>query len=88
MAHGLGLLFAGLWSLLSEARWMGTVRLLFLCGILLFCGGLYMWVLTDWKPFVLIVPLGGISFAAGWLLLALACLRNRRKQPPEKGHGA
>jgi len=46
----------------------------FLIGIVVFSGGLYVWVLTDLKPFVLAVPLGGASFIIGWLVLVVGSM--------------
>ena len=43
---------------------------LFLAGILVFSGGLYGYVLTGWRPLVLVVPVGGLAFIGGWLTLA------------------
>lgn len=43
----------------------------FLIGIILFSGSLYLLALTQWKWFGAITPLGGLSFLAGWLWLAL-----------------
>ena len=42
-------------------------KLLFLIGILIFSGGCYLYTLTGLKFFGLIVPIGGVSFLAGWL---------------------
>lgn len=42
-----------------------------LIGIVLFSGMLYGWVLLDARWMVMLVPLGGLSFMLGWLLLAL-----------------
>ena len=51
----------------------------FLCGIVLFSGGLYGYVLTQIRFMVLVVPVGGLAFIAGWLLLAFS----RRAVVPE-----
>ena len=47
-------------------KWTG---ILFLAGIFLFSFGCYTYALTGVKTFVHIVPLGGISFIAGWIVL-------------------
>jgi uncharacterized membrane protein YgdD (TMEM256/DUF423 family) len=44
----------------------------FLAGILAFSGSLYLFALTNLHWLVFITPLGGVSFLAGWLWLALA----------------
>ena len=45
---------------------------LFLAGILLFSGSLYLMVLTGARALGAITPLGGLSLIAGWVALALA----------------
>ena len=49
---------------------------LFLAGIILFSGSLYLLVFTRTNWLGAITPLGGIAFLAGWLLLFLAAWRN------------
>ena len=67
MYHALGLLAVGLASFDSNFRrdLVGTVMLL---GVILFSGSLYGYVLTNVKPLVHIVPLGGLSMIAAWLM--------------------
>ena len=43
----------------------------FLAGIVLFSGSLYLLALTQARWLGAITPLGGVSFLAGWLWLAL-----------------
>lgn len=45
---------------------------LFLAGILLFSGSLYLLVLTGARGLGAITPLGGLALIAGWVALALA----------------
>lgn len=79
MYHALGCILVGLWSIplaegtpLSRLRWSGVF---FLGGIAFFSGGLYGYVLLGWRPLVMIVPLGGLAFLVGWLLLAFSLPR-------------
>ena len=51
------------------AGWLFTV------GIVLFSGSLYFLVLADSTALVLLTPVGGVSFLAGWVMLALAALK-------------
>ena len=44
---------------------------LFVAGILLFSGSLYLMVLTGARALGAITPLGGLAFIAGWIALAL-----------------
>jgi len=48
---------------------------LFSVGIVLFSGSLYFLVLADSTALVLLTPVGGVSFLAGWVMLALAALK-------------
>jgi uncharacterized membrane protein YgdD (TMEM256/DUF423 family) len=48
---------------------------LFTAGIVLFSGSLYFLVLANSTALVLLTPLGGVSFLAGWVMLALAALK-------------
>jgi len=45
---------------------------LFLAGILLFSGSLYVMALTGQRWLGMITPFGGVAFITGWLLLAAA----------------
>lgn len=51
----------------------GISAALFLAGIILFCGGLYLLALTG--SFAFLVPFGGAAFIAGWIALAVAALK-------------
>lgn len=61
-------------ALLVLATLPGAGRLtagLFIAGIVLFSGSLYLLALTNLKWLGPITPLGGICFLAGWLCLLL-----------------
>ena len=70
--HALGLFAAGF----AAARWPGTAAhlagWLFLAGIILFSGSLYLLSLTGVRWLGAITPFGGLAFLAGWLCLAWA----------------
>ena len=51
---------------------------LFLIGIVLFCGSLYLLALTGQRAFAFVTPVGGLAFLAGWILLAAAAARIER----------
>lgn len=76
MIHGLAL-FAVAWI---SSNWPGPLAnwagYLFLLGILLFSGSLFLLVFTRVGWLGAITPLGGVAFLAGWLCLALAAWRN------------
>jgi uncharacterized membrane protein YgdD (TMEM256/DUF423 family) len=48
---------------------------LLLAGVILFCGSLYILALTSVRALGAVTPLGGLSFIAAWLVLAVALLR-------------
>ena len=55
------------------ATWAGW---LFLAGIILFSGSLYLLVLTQTRWLGAITPLGGVAFLAGWVMIFLAAWRS------------
>jgi uncharacterized membrane protein YgdD (TMEM256/DUF423 family) len=56
----------------ARAEWAAR---LFLTGIILFSGSLYLLTLTGIRAFGYATPLGGLALVAGWILLALAALK-------------
>ncbi len=75
MYHALALL-AVAWG---AERWPGNMLnasgCLFLLGILLFSGSLYLMALTGTRWLGAITPIGGLCFILGWIALAIAALR-------------
>lgn len=72
MWHSFATILAGIgYHLKGEKRyrWAGVG---FLLGILFFCGSLFTLVLTDIAAFGAVAPIGGMCFAAAWILLAVA----------------
>ena len=61
------------------ARWEAAAAVaagwLFVGGILLFSGSLYLLVITGPRWLGAVTPLGGVAFLAGWALLAWTALR-------------
>lgn len=75
MVHALAMGLAALAARGRAARLASLAAALFLAGILLFSGSLYMLAFTGVTALGMITPLGGLSFIAGWTLLALAALK-------------
>ena len=73
--HALALLAAAY----AAGRWpegsAGAAGWLFIAGIGLFSGSLYVLALTGVRWLGAITPLGGLAFIAGWALLAWTALR-------------
>lgn len=74
MIHAVGMIVAGLVMERRPATWLlKAVPVLFLLGILLFSGSLYAMTLLseDWSKLGAVVPIGGASYIAGWVCLAV-----------------
>ncbi|MOA07083.1 hypothetical protein D3C78_1267610 [compost metagenome] len=79
MIHGIGIILAAFATGLgADIRKMLWASRLFVLGIILFSGSLYLLAITGWKWFGPITPLGGVSFIIGWLMFALA-VRGKNK---------
>ncbi|RSK44264.1 DUF423 domain-containing protein [Hymenobacter perfusus] len=71
--HTLALLAVGiLWYLKPELRSLGTAAWLWLGGILVFSGSLYVLCLTGITKLGAVTPIGGVLLIAGWIVLLLA----------------
>lgn len=75
MYHALALVLVGILASYLNSPLLNWSARLFLAGVLLFSGSLYLLVLTDVKAFGAVTPIGGLCFMAGWILMALAVLR-------------
>lgn len=65
--HTLALL--GLLNVTLHPRRQLWIACLFTFGIVVFCGSLYAFAITDVRQLVWVTPLGGSAFILGWLLL-------------------
>lgn len=70
LTSAIGIVLAGLVAAHTRTRLAAAAAIALTLGIVLFSGGLYAWVLTEQKFFVMIVPIGGVGFIIGWVLLA------------------
>jgi uncharacterized membrane protein YgdD (TMEM256/DUF423 family) len=77
MVHAIGLVLVGLLGLRRRSRWFDAAGWTMLLGILLFSGFLFAWVATGCRALVHPVPVGGVAFILGWLMLALGALSLR-----------
>ncbi len=74
MYHAVGLVLVGLVALHRPGPWFDAAGWSMLAGILLFSGFLYFWLATGHWLFVSLVPVGGVAFIVGWVLLAIGAL--------------
>ncbi len=70
--HALGLLVIGLIGFHIQSKYLRWSGLFITIGIILFSGSLYVLTLSGIKAIGTITPVGGISFVAGWIFLAIA----------------
>jgi uncharacterized membrane protein YgdD (TMEM256/DUF423 family) len=77
MIHGLAIL-AVAWA---SGRWPGalvnTAGYLFVAGIIIFSGSLFVLSLTGIRWLGAITPVGGVAFLAGWFFLMIAAWRSQ-----------
>ncbi|WP_220812429.1 DUF423 domain-containing protein [Pseudomonas paralcaligenes] len=76
--HALALFGVALLAERLPGRLVTAAGSLFVVGILLFSGSLYLLTLSGLGKLGMITPLGGVCFLAGWLCLGLAALRSGR----------
>jgi uncharacterized membrane protein YgdD (TMEM256/DUF423 family) len=73
--HALALLAAGLLAGQAASPSLAAAAgFLFIAGILLFSGSLYLLAATGERRWGAVTPLGGLAFIAGWLCLAVSVL--------------
>ncbi|HLJ09718.1 MAG TPA: DUF423 domain-containing protein [Planctomycetaceae bacterium] len=73
MYHALALIAVGLLAHLRASRMLAAAGSCFVGGSLAFSGGLYAYTLTAAKSIaIFVVPVGGLLFLAGWIVLAIA----------------
>ncbi len=76
--HALAL-FAVAWA---HSRWplrvVAVAGYLFIAGVAIFCGSLYLLSLSGARWWGAITPLGGLTLLAGWLCLARGAYRGTR----------
>jgi uncharacterized membrane protein YgdD (TMEM256/DUF423 family) len=83
MYHALALLLTGLLYEKCSARFVKTAGILFIIGVILFSGSLYLLTAgkvaetTAMDKAGMITPFGGLAFIGGWLFLFLAAIRGK-----------
>ncbi len=77
LAHALGLILIGILAhLMTRTELVNLSGWLILAGIVIFSGSLYVLSISGVRWWGAVTPLGGLSFLAGWALLAIAALRS------------
>jgi uncharacterized membrane protein YgdD (TMEM256/DUF423 family) len=76
MYHALGLVLIGFLGFHFTKDVIHLPSILFLVGIVIFSGSLYLLVLSGARWLGAITPMGGLAFIIGWLLLAYNLYRS------------
>tara|TARA_R110000787_G_scaffold57667_24_gene131653 strand:+ start:6701 stop:7084 length:384 start_codon:yes stop_codon:yes gene_type:complete len=75
--HALALLLVGILARSLRSPGLDTASILFMAGIVVFSGSLYILALTGTRWLGAITPIGGILFLAGWSVLAWTAWRSQ-----------
>ena len=76
--HALGLLIIGVIGFQIKSKLIGWAGILLTAGIILFSGSLYLLAFSGIIGLGAITPIGGISFVAGWIILAIGIVKHKR----------
>ena len=77
LVHALALLAVGCAGMRWGGAWLDASGWLFLAGIVVFSGSLYVMTFTGARWLGAITPIGGLAFILGWVALAIAALALR-----------
>ena len=72
LLHSVALMIVGTLGIVVPSLSVSSTGYLFLAGLILFSGSLYLLVLTDTPWLGAITPIGGVAWIVGWGLLALS----------------
>jgi uncharacterized membrane protein YgdD (TMEM256/DUF423 family) len=75
--HGFGIILLGLIQQNFQNLKLNISLWSFVGGIVLFSFNCYFYVLTGMKIFAMIVPVGGLLFVLGWLVMMVKILKLR-----------
>lgn len=75
LIHALGLLAVAWAASRWPSAWVGAAGWLFVAGIVIFSGSLYLLVMTGTRWLGAVTPIGGLCLIAGWAVLAVGALR-------------
>ena len=75
LVHGLALLAVAWATTRWPNTWITASGWLFVAGIVIFSGSLYLLSITGVRWLGAITPIGGLCFVAGWFILALSAMR-------------
>ncbi|MBL7845222.1 MAG: DUF423 domain-containing protein [Cyclobacteriaceae bacterium] len=74
--HALAILLTGVLQHLFRASLFAYASWLFLAGVVLFSGSLYLLCFSQVTTFAMITPVGGVAWIAGWLCLLIGIYKS------------
>jgi len=84
--HSLGIFLVAILCKEFESKWLIRAAWLFVMGIILFSGSLYLLACREllqiehWKWLGPLTPIGGTFFIIGWLFVLISTLKTESKQ--------
>lgn len=75
--HTFALLVVGILQHLSESPQLKWASRLFVVGIMIFSGSLYLLSISGIKVLGAITPIGGVAFIAGWIMLMMHPMKQK-----------
>lgn len=75
--HAFAVVILGLVQQIFQSMKLSASLWAFVVGIFLFSFNCYLYTLTGLKVFAMIVPVGGVLFIAGWVVLFIQSLKLR-----------
>lgn len=75
--HAIGLLILGILQQQFQTMKLTISHWALFLGVLLFSFNCYFYVVTDIKTFAMVVPIGGVAFIVGWIVLMVQLLKLR-----------
>lgn len=77
MYHAFGLIVAGIVAHFHPSRLLRMAGWMFVLGILIFSGSLFLLILANIRWLGALTPVGGLCFIAGWVLLTAGVIRQK-----------
>src|SRR5690606_38835751 len=75
MFHTVSILLTGIVLLKTQTSSLLWAGWMFVIGILLFSGSLYLYSTTGVRTLAMITPFGGVAFLIGWILFGYALMK-------------
>lgn len=75
--HAFGIMIVGILQQLFQNLRLNVPLYAFMVGILLFSFNCYLYTTTSIKTFAMIVPIGGLLFVLGWVVLMFKMIKSR-----------